>query len=121
MHGELQLVIKVSLLGQDLALMPDSCKPVDIPLTPPLWMSEQLMGGRCGRGVDAGLRHCLWDRAACTDITPMSLACALQGRISLLGKLCVNAASVNTAGFILRHKTDKMCGLAWSLLRYMCS
>lgn len=32
---ELQLVIKVSLLGQDLALMLDSCKLVDIPLTPP--------------------------------------------------------------------------------------
>lgn len=34
-RGELQLVIKVSLLGQDLALMLDSCKLVDIPLTPP--------------------------------------------------------------------------------------
>lgn len=32
---ELQLVIKVSLLGQDLALMLDSCKLVDVPLTPP--------------------------------------------------------------------------------------
>lgn len=52
-------------------------------------------------------------------IAPMSLACALQGRISLLGKLCVNAASVSTAGFILRCKTDKMCGPAWSLLRNM--
>lgn len=45
------------------------------------------MGGRCGRGVDAGLRHCLQDTAACTDITPVSLACALQARISPLGKL----------------------------------
>lgn len=34
-RGELQLVIKVSLLGQDLALMLDSCKLLDIPLTPP--------------------------------------------------------------------------------------
>lgn len=33
----------------------------------------------------------------------------------------MNVASVNTAGFILRHKTDKMCGPAWSLLRNMCN
>lgn len=27
----------------------------------------------------------------------------------------MNAASVNTAGFIPRHKTDKMCGPAYSV------